>query len=78
MASTNNFKQLAQEDQELIPYAPKQVEQQVMGVVKTSQFAGNVIELYFSKMIEMFMMLLGVTPKQEEVVDKENNSGEAR
>ncbi len=77
MAATNNFKKMAQEDQELIPHAPEKVEHQVMGVVKTGQFAGNVIELYFSKMIELIMMLFGATPSKKDQKDSESN-GEVR
>jgi len=79
MAANNNFQQLEQEDQKLTPSAPPRIERQVMGFVNTTQFAGNVLELYFTKFIQLFLMLLGVNKEDSEKAAEENqDSGEVR
>ena len=55
----NSFKQLGQEDVKEIGKAPEQVEHNVMGLVHSGHFFGDVIELYFSKMIELVLSLFG-------------------
>ncbi len=80
MAANNNFKQLEKEDQEMTPHAPRKIERQVMGLVNTGQFAGNVIELYFTKFIKLFLMLFGADPKEPTELTSEDaqDSGEVR
>jgi len=78
MAATNNFKELEKEDQELTPHAPRRIERQVMGIVNTGQFAGNVLELYFTKLIQLFLMLFGVVPEEKEDSLDDQNDGEVR
>lgn len=64
MATSNNsFKQLEQEDVDKVGNAPEQVEQEVMGFVQGGHFFGDVIELYFSKMINILMALFGSDPE---------------
>ena len=80
MATNNNFKELEKEDQEMTPHAPRKVERQLMGLVNSGQFAGNVIELYFTRFIKMFLMLLGVQAEEPKDIASEDSqeSGEVR
>ncbi len=57
--SSNSFKKMEQEDQEQAGQAPKQVEHEIMGFVQSGHFFGDVVELYFSKMINLFLALFG-------------------
>lgn len=55
----NSFKQLGQEDVNEVGKAPDQVEHNVMGLVHSGHLFGDVIELYFSKMIDLVLSLFG-------------------
>lgn len=58
----NSFKELEQENAEKIGNTPEQVEHELMGIVQSGHFFGDVVELYFSKMINMVMALFGSEP----------------
>ena len=79
MDTTNNFKQLAAEDEVQTPHAPKHVEQEVMGTIKSGHLMGDVLELYFSKMIDLILLIFGGKNKIDPPKDASNdNVGEAR
>jgi len=79
MDTTNNFKQLAAEDEKHIPHAPKHIENQIMGTVKTGHLMGDVLELYFSKMIDLIMMIFGgKNNKQSQANESDDHAGEVR
>jgi len=63
--SKNSFKKLEQENEDLVGNAPEQVEHELMGFVQSGHFFGDVIELYFSKMINMLMALFGSDPEKK-------------
>lgn len=63
--SENSFKQLEDENIEQAGPAPEQVEHEIMGFVQSGHFFGDVIELYFSKMISLVSALLGSKPDQK-------------
>ena len=67
MASKNNsFKQMEQEDVHNAGQAPEQIEHEVMGFVQSGHFFGDVIELYFGKMINLLLSLFGADPKSDD------------
>jgi len=59
----NNFKQLEQQEMQSHQAPPDHVEEEVMGIIKTGHFFGDVIELYFTKIFEIAGKLLGTKGK---------------
>jgi len=61
----NSFKELGQKEIDEIGETPKKVEQNVMGLVHGGHFFGDVIELYFSRMIDLILSLFGADQEPE-------------
>ena len=59
----NNFQQLEEEQiKELVNQKPDvapKIEMGIMGSMRTFNFGGNIVELYLSKIIDLFISLLG-------------------
>jgi len=55
----NSFKDLEDEDLDKNPQAPKQVEDDLNANINSIQTFGNVVELYLSKVIGLFVAILG-------------------
>ena len=61
MGANNSFKQLGKEEEEMYPHPPPGTEMGVMGNVRVFSFMSNVLELYLSRVFEMFVSLVGGT-----------------
>jgi len=58
----NSFKKLEEEQQRLHPEPPPEVERNVMGNARNIKFMGNVIELYFSRVMSVLAQIFGANP----------------
>jgi hypothetical protein len=65
MNTTNNFKQMMEEDEIRYPLPPD-IETNVLGSLNILAMMGQAIELYIPKVFEMFIMTLGGTIKEIE------------
>jgi hypothetical protein len=70
MAATNgqnSFKKLQEEEEKDFPHPPPQVERNVIGNARNIKFMGNVVELYFSRFLDMIVSIIGgnTTRRQE-------------
>jgi len=72
----NGFKGIEAEEAEKFPNAPKEVEEQLMGTVRTTKAVGNIIELYLSKMVEMLTALIGGSNSNIQKSRRRENSGQ--
>ncbi|NNE28274.1 MAG: hypothetical protein HKN16_01470 [Saprospiraceae bacterium] len=61
----NSFKELENQNIEEAGQTPDNVEHDVMGIVQSGHLFGDVVELYFSKMIDLFLSLFGGSDKEE-------------
>lgn len=61
----NNFKQMLFQDLELMPDAPKQVENGIDGSVGIISHFAKVVELYIPKFIEALLAFLGAKERPE-------------
>ena len=57
--SRNNFKHIEEEQNKHYPGAPPQIEKEVEHNLGLSRSMGNVLDMYFPKVIKIFLMFLG-------------------
>ena len=57
----NSFKRLQAEEEASLPHPPPEIERNVMGTARGFSFAGNIIELYFSRVFDVISAFLGST-----------------
>lgn len=70
--NNNSFKEMQDEDLDKNPQAPKLIENNLNSNMQSMHTFGNVVELYISKVVDLFVALLG--GKKNDEIESNNNS----
>ena len=62
----NSFKQIQEEEEQQFPHPPPEIERNVMGTARNISFIGNIVELYFSRVIDVISAILGSNKNSRE------------
>jgi len=57
--SRNNFKHIEEEQTKHYPGAPPQIEKEVESNLGIGRSMGNILDMYFPKVIQIFLMIMG-------------------
>lgn len=73
MASKNSFKKLMEEEEKQYPHAPPEIEKEITGNVRMIKLMGNIVELYLTRIIDMFLSMMGGKNVQAETDENQGN-----
>jgi len=74
MKSKNSFKKLMEEEEKQYPHAPPEIEKEIMGSVGMIKLMGNVVELYLTRIIELFLSMMGGNKVQADTIESQEDS----
>lgn len=63
MSTTNSFKQIQEEDEQIF-LPPPEIEEHLLGSLQVLAIMGQAMELYIPKVFEMFLLTLGGTIRE--------------
>ncbi len=73
MSPKNSFKKLMEEEEKQYPHAPPEIEKEITGNVKVIKLMGDIVELYLTRIIDMFLSMMGGKNVQAETDEKSGN-----
>lgn len=74
MKSKNSFKKLMEEEEKQYPHAPVEIEKEVIESVRVIKLMGNVVELYLTRIIELFLSMMGGNKVQADTIESREDS----
>ena len=77
MASKNSFKKLMEEEEKLYPHAPPEIEKEIKGSVGMIKLMGNVVELYLTRIIDLFLTMMSGNIVQTENSERQEDSDDS-
>jgi hypothetical protein len=63
-----------EEEEKQYPQAPPEIEKEVTGNVQVIKLMGNIVELYLTRIIDMFLSMMGGTNVQVETNEKQGDT----
>ena len=74
MKSKNSFKKLMEEEEMQYPHAPPEIEKEITGSVRMIKLMGNVVELYLTRIVDLFLSMMGGKKIQSDTIESQESS----